>query len=173
MSNKNDKKINTISLLLEKIKTNKKVQYCVIAIMLAMVLFIFLFGFNLDNKTVNSNQDEIILYISNLENKLSNVLSKVSGAGNVEVVITVESGRETVLAMKTTTKESVNGVETESSPIIINGKTVVVKELYPKIIGVLIVAKGANNISVMNKLQQATISLLDIDVNQIEILTMN
>ena len=36
-----------------------------------------------------------------------------------------------------------------------------------------LVAKGANNISVMNKLQQATISLLDINLDQIEILTMN
>ena len=79
---------------------------------------------------------------------------------------------ETVLAMKTTTKENANGiVESETSPIIINGKTVVVKELYPKIVGVLIVSDGAKNISVMNKLQQAAVSLLNININQIEILS--
>ena len=45
--------------------------------------------------------------------------------------------------------------------------------MYPKITGVLIVAEGANNLSVMNRLQQATMSLLDIDINQIQILSMN
>ena len=48
----------------------------------------------------------------------------------------------------------------------------VLKELYPEIIGVLIVAEGANNIMVLNKLQQATVSLLDIEPKQIEILSM-
>jgi stage III sporulation protein AG len=54
----------------------------------------------------------------------------------------------------------------------VNGKTVVVKEMYPKIIGVLIVAEGAGNIGVMTRIQKATTSLLDIEINQIEILTM-
>lgn len=167
------KKSNLISNLLEKIKSNKKVQYTIIGVTLVLVLIISLFGFKTEEQKANQVQDEVLIYVNSLEDKLSNTLSKVAGAGNVEVVITVESGRETVLAMKTTTKEGINGLESETSPIIINGKPVVVKELYPKITGVLIVAKGANNIAVMNRLQQATISLLDININQIEILTMN
>lgn len=173
MSENQDKKSNIINTFLQKIKTNKKFQYAVIVGLLIVVLLIFLFGFKAEESTVNYSDDEVLVYVNNLEDKLSNALSKVAGAGNVDVVINVESGRESVLAMKTITKDGLNGVETESSPIIINGKPVVVKELYPKIIGVLIVAKGANNISVMNKLQQATISLLDINLDQIEILTMN
>ncbi len=173
MSDKVSKKSNILQLFLDKIKNNKKVQYTIIISLLIVVLFIFLFGFKSEKKEKIENNDEVLVYVESLEEKLSNILSKVAGAGNVDVVINVESGRETVLAMKTTTKDSVGGTETETSPIIINGKPVIVKELYPKIIGVLIVAKGANNISVMNKLQQATISLLDININQIEILTMN
>jgi stage III sporulation protein AG len=45
--------------------------------------------------------------------------------------------------------------------------------MYPKIKGVLIIAEGANSIASINKLQQATISLLDININQIEILSMD
>jgi len=173
MSENSSKKSNIITSFLEKIRTNKKIQYAVIGAMLIIVLLIFLFGFKVEEEQIVYTQDEITTYVTNLENKLSKTLSEVAGAGNVKVIITVESGKETVFAMKTTTKEGINGVESETSPIIINGKPVVVKELYPKIIGVLIVAKGANNISVMNRLQQATISLLDINLNQIEILTMN
>ena len=173
MSDKVEEKKAFFDNILNKIKTNKKFQYIIIFAMLAIVVFIFLFGFNSEKPKSISDDDQVLLYIDNLENKLSSVLSNVAGVGDVEVIITIESGKESVLAMKTTTKNGVNGLETETTPIIVNGKTVVVKEVYPKITGVLIVAKGANNISTMNRLQQATISLLDIDINQIEILTMN
>ena len=84
----------------------------------------------------------------------------------------VESGKETVLAMKKTTTESTGKTEIEETPIIVNGKTVILKENYPKITGVLIVCEGANKITVMKKIQQATTSLLDVDINKIEILAM-
>ena len=156
----------------EKIKTNKKLQYLIIAVLSVIIVLCVLFGFNSKSNETNVNVvDEITSYVNNLEEKLSKTLGKVSGAGDVSVVITVESGMETVLAMKTVTTETANGKEIEETPIIINGKTVVVKELYPKIVGVLIVAKGADSISVRSKIQQATVSLLNIELNQIEILT--
>ena len=78
---------------------------------------------------------------------------------------------ETVLAKETIIKETINGKETIESPITVNGKTVVLKELYPKITGVLIVTEGAKSISLMNKLQQATTSLLGVDIKNIEIIS--
>lgn len=163
----------TINDFIEKIRSNKKIQYAIIAVLLVVVLLVFFLGFNTNTEQKVVAGDSISAYVSNLESRLSSTLSKVNGAGKVAVVITVESGMETVLAMKTTIKETSSGTETETSPITINGKTVVVKEMYPKIVGVLIVAEGAKNIAIMNKLQQATISLLDINLDQIEILTMN
>ena len=160
---------------IDKIKNNKKIQYFLITILIIIATLIILFGFKNDKAIETSEQkpnDLISVYVSTLDTRLSDTLSKVNGAGKVCVVITIESGMETVFAMKTTTKETSNGVETEQTPIVVNGKTVVVKELYPKIIGVLIVAEGANNISVMTKLQQATVSLLNINLDQIEILSM-
>lgn len=169
-----NKKRGVLIDLINKIKKNKKIQYLIIGILILLTTLIILFGFNNNQTTTNEKKssDAISLYVSNLETRLSDTLSKVNGAGNVCVVITVESGMETVLAMKTTIKETSSGTETEQSPIIVNGKTIIVKELYPKITGVLIVAEGANNISVMTKLQQATVSLLSINLDQIEILSM-
>jgi len=62
--------------------------------------------------------------------------------------------------------------ENTEGTITVNGKTVVVKEVFPEISGVIIVAEGANKILVKNKILQATSSLLDVNVNKIEILTM-
>ena len=161
---------NTKFNLLEKIKSNKKIQYLLVGVLSLLLIIALLFG------NFNSGQTNFITqekdYVTKLEDKLSSVLSKVDGAGKVSVVITVESGMETVLAEKTIITETMNGKVIETTPILVNGKTVILKEKFPKIIGVLIVANGANNISILTKIQQATVSLLDINVNQIEILTM-
>ncbi len=155
----------------DKIKENKKIQYVLIGILAIIAIVILIFGNYSTNKST-SQTDIVTQYVQTLENKLSSTLSCVEGAGKVNVVITVESGMETVLANKITTTETANGKETVETPIIINGKPVTVKENYPKIVGVLIVSEGANSISVMRKLQQATVSLLNINVDQIEILAM-
>lgn len=163
---------NVFSNLLEKVRKSKKLQLIIVIILVSLTLFIYIFSSS--DKTENSviATDEITAYVNNLESKLSTVLSQIEGAGSVSVIITVESGWETVLATKTTTKTDANGVTTtETTPILVNGKTVIVKELYPKIVGVLVVASGAKNIGVMSKLQQATTSLLDVNINKIEILT--
>lgn len=158
---------------IDKILQNKKIQYVFIALLSILVIFIFCFNFNLGKSDLTSSKDDLVLnYVSELEDTLSKTLSKVKGAGDVSVVITIKSGVETVLAMNTTTKKTDSGTEIVETPIILNGKTVVLKEMYPEILGVLIVAEGADSLSVLTKIQQATKSLLNINVNQIEILTM-
>lgn len=164
----NSKKIN----FLDKIKSNKKLQTILIIVIFLIVFAVFLLNTFSKKESQTSQGNAQDLYVQELEERLSNTLSKVDGAGKVSIVITVESGMETVLAMKTETIENSSGKHVTETPVLVNGKTVVLKEMYPKIIGVLIVAEGANNIGVMRKIQQATVSLLDINVNQIEILTM-
>ena len=168
MSNSKTEKRQSI---IDKIRTNKKIQYIIIVGLALIVLFIFLSGFykNDDMGLEKSTQNT---YVEELETRLSQALSTVDGVGKVSVVITVESGMETVLAMETATRETSNGIETIETPVLVNGKTIVLKELYPEITGVVIVAEGADSIAVLSKIQQATVSLLDINVDQIEILTM-
>ena len=155
---------------LRRIRNDKKLQISVIAVLCAVLLTGLLIISLKSPEQVS--RDEVSLYVENTENKLEKLLSSVDGAGRVKVAITVESGMETVLAVSTTVKETSAGKETVQSPIVVNGKTVVLKENYPKITGVLIVAEGAGSISVFKKLQQATVSFLDVNVNQIEILAM-
>ncbi len=168
--NNAEKKTTKLKSYVEKIKSNKKIQYFIVAACVLLLIVILFGNFSTNKQQISDGQT--LSYVTHLENRLSNTLSKVKGAGKVSVVITVESGMETVLASKTTTTQTSNGTETGKTPIVVNGKTIVVKELYPEIIGVLIVAEGANDFAVLNRIQQATISLLDINVNQIEILSM-
>ena len=160
-----------ISSIFSKIVSDKKIRISVVISLCVILLFsLFLSNTNSKPEAIQAN-NSVEQYVSNLENKLSKTLSQVKDVGSVSVVITVSSGMETVLAMKTITNQTANGVETEETPLVVNGKTVVLREDYPKITGVLIVAQGGNNFAVLSKIQQATMSLLDIELNQIEILT--
>lgn len=154
-----------------KIKNNKKIQFFLIAVLIIVFVVVYYISSKNSNET-SFEKDEIQVYIESLEEKLSNILSRVDGVGKVDVIITVSSGMETVLATEKTVKDTQYGTETTEKPILVNGKTVVLKEKYPQITGVVIVSEGANNILVMRKIQEATVSLLDIEVGQIEVLMM-
>lgn len=165
----NDEKKEGVKTFFNKLKTDKKTKIIVLIVVLSVfALFLFFSLFSSNEKSAETDEN----YVSTLENKLENVLSKISGAGKVSVMITVESGMETVLATKTNVTESNGKKVTEETPIIVNGKTVVLKENFPKIVGVLIIAEGANNFGVLRKIQDATLSVLDVDLKQVEILSM-
>ena len=168
-------KLKGLNLILKKfldiIKSNKKIQLLIIVACSISLVFLTFSDCKKDNVS-NSNNSVIDSYVFELEEKLTKTLSKVNGVGKVSVIITVDSGLETILASKVTITETSNGVEKTETPLVVNGKTVVVKEKFPEIVGVLIVAQGAKNISVLTQIQKATVSLLDVNVNQIEILEM-
>ena len=154
------------SSIKEKLNTKSKIYKLIIVIIVIAIIIVLLLTYLPSEKKISTGD-----YVSDLEKKLETTLSKVKGVGNISVALTVEGGMETVLAMKTETKQSGNITETIETPILVNGKTVVLKEKNPKIIGVLIVCDGGNNIAVINKLQTATKSLIDVDVKNIEILS--
>ena len=164
--------MNKIKQFLKKIKSNKKILTILLVVLFALIIFSLIS----DNKKETTKNTENLVgveaYVNALENKISSILTKVDGVGKVSCVITIESGMETVLAMKTTQTQTSNGIEITETPILVNGKTVVLKELYPQINGVLVVAEGAKNIAVLTRIQQAITALLDININKIEILSM-
>jgi stage III sporulation protein AG len=120
-------------------------------------------------------------YAELLETKLSKTLSAIAGAGKVEVMVTLESGPELVIATstdkKTNTTESgsnkTQSVTVVENPVIVtqNGtsRPLVLMEILPKIQGVIVVAQGANNIKVKLDLLSAIQALLSISQGNIQI----
>jgi stage III sporulation protein AG len=115
------------------------------------------------------------------------MLSEIKGAGKVSVMIMYDGGVEYVTANSssvTTNKTTDNsgGVDritentTETStPIIINengqSKPIIIKEIMPNITGVMIIAEGANDVSVRMELMRAAATILDVNSNIIEVFT--
>lgn len=129
-------------------------------------------------------------YARELEGRLEQVLSKIQGAGRVEVMVILEDYGESVVEkdMDRNTSQNVQGGENASGSTQkseeINVETVyqdkeegkspfVGSEKTPKIAGVLVVAQGADVTSVKQNISEAVMALFQIDVNRIKVVKMN
>lgn len=97
------------------------------------------------------------------EESLSRILSEINGAGEVNVMITYYGSAKKDIAYETKTNSS-DGEKTneDKKAVISDGAPMVVKEVYPKVKGVVITAQGANNAAVNRKLMEAATAALDV-----------
>ncbi len=122
------------------------------------------------------------------EQKLKFILSQVEGAGKVEVMITYLTGKENIPAFDTKTSENntdekdsgggtrkISQSSSDSTMVFKSGENgekspVIIKEIEPVVKGVLVVAEGASNPQVCEKLSRAVQVLLDIPVHKIQVI---
>lgn len=114
--------------------------------------------------------------VSALEEKLARTLSKVRGAGEVSVVLTVQGGSRRVLAEdKKSTRSADGGSETQSATVVVSGGSgagggpVLVQQLYPRFQGALVVCEGGENAGVRLKLMEAVSALTGLGADKITI----
>ncbi|MBO7187549.1 MAG: hypothetical protein J6V68_04045 [Clostridia bacterium] len=148
-------------------KNNKTAQVIFISILCVIILVIAISSFN----NVKS-KDTVSSYATMLEEKLIDTLSTIDGVGKIKVALTVSSENYQEIAYETTVKDFGGTTETVTSPIIINGEPVVIKTCYPEILGVVIVAEGANDYLTCFRLVESTANLLKISVDKINVYAM-
>ncbi|NLC17183.1 MAG: hypothetical protein GX756_04810 [Clostridiales bacterium] len=178
-----------IDRIVQKIKSVKNFEIYLAIIFVIIVLFIY-FGANFscssDKKPKEETYESAYDYCQNVEKKLSKILSSIKNAGKVDVMITFESTPERVIAYITSSSSNIssgsNGVYNEnttntSSPQVIYVKgdqiPLILKEVSPKVIGVVVVAEGADDVKVKLDIINAVSVLLDLNADQIKVLTMN
>lgn len=128
-------------------------------------------------------------YVTYLENKLEEVLSQMDGVGRVEVMITVSDGGESVVekdrastATTTTENDSAGGSRTiseqntEEQTIYVETENetypYVQKENLPTVIGVVVVAEGGGNSTVISDISEAVEALLPVEAHRIKVVKM-
>ena len=84
----------------ERVKTGKLLEVVIVIILLVIVAAIVLMGF--DKKTEQAEGD----YARELEQRLSAVLSRIEGAGEVAIFITVGSDGERFWRVKASSRET-------------------------------------------------------------------
>lgn len=183
--------------LKDKIReTDGKFSASMIAVVVLGVMLLLggdmFFGVKEDKKTENDVEEVLEKndYLSELETKTRKILSQVSGAGKVDIMITLNSGSETVFAQenkKSTSETEENAPEGDSRGIVSeteensvvtidngDGSTspVVIKELTAEIAGIVIVAEGGDNIIVKDSLIRAAQALFNVPANKVEVFKM-
>ncbi|KXL53048.1 hypothetical protein CLNEO_15910 [Anaerotignum neopropionicum] len=171
---------------------NKKTGNNILLVLLIGVLLVVLGKtfFPTEEKIVKASHEEQITEVhnsseQNMERRLAEILSKIQGAGQVDVMLTFRAGTESVVAHEEKTEETrsqENGKNSENlrkeSSVVMtedgNGSTspLVLMENFPQVEGVVIVAEGGNNAVVCQALSSAAQALLDVPAHKIAILKM-
>lgn len=114
--------------------------------------------------------------VAALEEKLSETLSKVQGAGEVTVMLTVQGGSRRVLAENEKNTRTADGrSETQSATVVVSGGSgvgegpVLVQQLYPRFQGALVVCSGGDDAQVRLKIMEAVSALTGLGTDKISI----
>jgi stage III sporulation protein AG len=147
-----------------------------------------------DDKTVevttnSTTADSTANYEEKIKKELVDTLSQMAGVGKVSVMIYFDGGSQSLPAVnindtskKTDEKDTQGGtrVTTEStknqSIVIItegnNNRPFIVKQLNPSIGGVIVVAEGAENSELKERIHNAVKTVLNLTSNKVNVVPM-
>ena len=174
----NNKKTSNFSNIkfFQKLKGVKHIELIIALILGAIILVIYISSLGADTKKQTSTQNfnSISEYSHFLENKLANVLENIEGAGSVSTMITFETGTEYVYANNEESKTNTNTNNNSTTSTTITSSTpkedLLIKEILPKISGVVVVASGAKDVGVKLEIIKAVQAVLDVPIANIEVL---
>lgn len=169
---------------IKKLKIGKK-NFILLGLAVFIMLLLFVSEvFYSDSSETVSKDDTInfsLQYTEKTEKELEALLEKISGAGDVRVMITLENCYENVYAKGYNEKKDDNEnsmkYESEEEYIIVkngsnNEECLVVKVYEPTIKGVAVIAQGAGDATVKNAITQTVCALFDISTARVSVETM-
>lgn len=142
------------------------------------------------NKTAEAQESSANLsYEDKMTQELTDVLEQIEGAGKVKVMIYFNSGSEVVPAYsenesnrvteesdsdggKRTTNEKSNSNTIVTTSEGNESRPFILKEVKPKISGIIVVAEGASNPNVKYKLYEAVRTVFNIEQYRVNVYAM-
>lgn len=167
--------MNEISRFSER-RINKSTGIIITAAAGALLIVLSAFIGGVTSIRNENGQNELEKYISSMEKRLCDTVSKIDGAGESQVFITVENTFETVYASNASIDESGDEKKTSkttqkqiaySSAGTDGEMPVVVKQICPKICGVLVVCEGGGNTAVRQEVINSVSTAVGISTNKI------
>ncbi|MBW6410944.1 stage III sporulation protein AG [Clostridium weizhouense] len=143
-----------------------------------------------ENKnTSGSISNEQRNYEEKQKTELKNILKKIDGVGEVDVMISFESGEEKVpaydkTAQTSTTQETdteggkrVNNQKNDGSTVVMtsnngNNEPFILRTYKPKVIGVVAVAEGAESSKTKYNIEQAVSKLYNLSLDKVNVYPM-
>ena len=112
-----------------------------------------------------------------MERRMAEILSKVEGAGQVDVMLTYRQTEEKTIALNESREESGDTLRTEQTAVLLEDgdgriEPLVLMEASPVVEGAVIAAQGADSPAVAAALNQAAQALLDVPAHKVAVLKM-
>lgn len=119
-------------------------------------------------------------YAQAMEKKLSETVGKISGVGACQILLTLENGTESVYAQNKTNEEATDASKENKKEaaeyIVIKGENgeeaLKVKEIEPRVRGVMVVCEGGEDPLVRQRVMEAMTALFDLSSTRVSITKM-
>lgn len=146
---------------------------------------------NMESSKISIDKNQTEIYIELLEDRLEEVLKKVDGIGDVEVMITLKGSKELIIlkdkpySREQSTESDGEGGERNTSSedyqentIMIEdeeGRTIpyVIKELEPQVEGILVISTGGDNSEIINQIIETSQVLFGVPAHKVKVMKMN
>lgn len=111
------------------------------------------------------------------ERRMAEILSKVEGAGEVDVMLTWQQTEEKTIARNESREENGESLRTEQNAVLLEDRDggtepLILSETAPMVEGVVIAAQGADSPAVAAALNQAAQALLNVPAHKVAVLKM-
>lgn len=143
-----------------------------------------------ETSTLDTQQNDAEKYAAYLEEKLEDVLEEMEGVGKVKVMITLSDygesivEKDTVDVTNTISETDSNGGSRNTFEREIQSETVQIendsgtypyvgKEILPTIEGIVVVAEGGGNATVVSQISKAAMALFPIEAHKIIVVKMS
>lgn len=179
------KSASLFSKLSLKLENNKKIKWVVYALLVTAVIVIFVSSIDSsvrvsgqpDLTSRPTDNTELQAYTEKLESRLEAILAGMSGVGRVKVMITFDGTEEAVIASDEQSSENESGTSKSKRPSMLSTSSgeeaIVLKELLPKVCGVVVVAEGARDVTVNMDIVSAVSTVLGIKQSNVQVFEMN
>lgn len=164
-----------INQALQKIKTGiSKYKYVFIVLLVGIVLMLLP---GIETENTKEVKQEIQHDEAPLEELLSQMLSKVSGAGRVEVMLNVAQGEKTIYQVDQDTSESTSGLTGKEQTVTLTdgnrNQYGLIQQVNPPIyLGAIVLCQGADDPVVKLSVVEAVSKITGLNANQICVLKM-
>ena len=157
----------------------KKYKYAVLILLLGIALMLLPFGKKEEAPEAEVQEDTLTdeAYAQALEQRLEDMLCQVSGAGQVRVMLTLQTGSRTEYQTDTQISDSETQSQEERKTVILSegsayDKAAVSAVQYPRFQGALILCQGADQSTVRLSLVNAVAALTGLSSGQITVIKM-
>lgn len=162
----------------DKLKQNPKLEFGIYAVIILLAVCVYFSGTKPNQTKAEEPKPAAgVAAERSLEERLTQTLCKIDGAGMVEVMISYATSEEIVPAMSVDKQTSETSNTESTKPMTIAQKDggdepMVLYERQPTVLGAIIVAEGAHDIGVRMDLLRAAQAVLGVSASQVEVFAM-